>query len=76
MNTCKKLFDLSYIKDLPYYLNGNILYTQELDPRKYRLLCVPFGKYDVNIDKITLYDGWEEKLDTRLRRLQKNEKVK
>jgi len=62
----KDIIPLSYIKDIPYYLKGTILYTHELDVTKLRPFCIPFGQYKIDTNQIILYKGWKEKIDTYL----------
>ena len=55
-------YELKQINGIPYYLNGSIVYTFELDAEKSKPVAI--GTY--NNESITYYDDWRQRVQSNL----------
>jgi hypothetical protein len=59
-------FELKHIRGIPYYVNGTIVHTFELDAGKPSPQCVAIGTYEAESDSITYYTDWRERVKSNL----------
>jgi hypothetical protein len=59
-------YELKHIRGIPYYLDGTIVKTFELEAGKPGANCVSIGTYDATNDSITYYPNWRELVQERL----------
>jgi len=57
-------YELKHIHGIPYYLEGTIVKTFELDAGKPSSKCIAIGTY-AN-DTITYYDDWQQRVQSNL----------
>jgi len=55
-------YELKQINGIPYYLNGSIVYTFELDAEKSKPVAI--GTY--NNESIAYYDDWRQRVQSNL----------
>ncbi len=59
-------YELKQIRGIPYYLNGETVYTFELDAGKPAASCVAIGTYDATANSITYFADWKERVKPNL----------
>ncbi len=59
-------YELKHIHGIPYYLDGTIVKTFQLDAGKPAADCIPIGTYDATTDSITYYTDWRERVKQNL----------
>ncbi len=59
-------YELKHIRGIPYYLDGTIAKTFELDGGKPAAQCTAIGTYDATTDSITYYADWRERVKSNL----------
>jgi hypothetical protein len=59
-------YELKQIRGIPYYLDGTVVKTFELDGGKPGAHCTAIGTYDATTDSITYYSNWRELVQERL----------
>jgi hypothetical protein len=59
-------YELKHIRGIPYYLDGSVVRTFELDGGKPAANTVAIGTYDVTTDTITYYSDWRERVKSNL----------
>lgn len=59
-------YELKHIRGIPYYLDGSVVRTFELDGGKPAAHCVSIGTYDAGSDTITYYSDWRERVKSNL----------
>ena len=59
-------YELKHIRGIPYYLDGTIVKTFELESGKPGANCVAIGTYDATNDSIAYYPNWRELVQERL----------
>lgn len=62
MNT----YELKHIRGIPYYLDGTIVRTFELNGGKPATNTVAIGSYDTTTDTITYFTDWRERVKCNL----------
>jgi len=59
-------YELKHIRGIPYYLDGTVIRTFELDSGKPAADCVAIGTYDATTDSIAYYADWREHVESHL----------
>ena len=59
-------YELKHIRGIPYYLDGTVVKTFELDAGKPSSKCVAIGTYNTTEDSITYYDDWTTRVKSNL----------
>ena len=59
-------YELKHIRGIPYYLDGNVVKTFELDGGKPSADCVAIGIYDATKDSITYHVDWLSSVQSHL----------
>ena len=59
-------YELKHVRGIPYYLDGTIVKTFELDAGKPGAHCTEIGTYDATTDSITYHADWRERVQERL----------
>ncbi len=59
-------YELKHIRGIPYYLEGNIVRTLELNGGKPASNTVPIGTYDTATDNITYFTDWRDRVKPNL----------
>jgi len=59
-------YELKHIHGIPYYLDGTIVKTFELDKGKPGTNCIAIGTYDGTTDSLTYYIDWRERIKPNL----------
>jgi hypothetical protein len=57
-------YELKHIHGIPYYLDGNIVHTFEVDAGKSSVRCIAIGTYEN--ESITYYDDWQQRVQSSL----------
>jgi len=57
---------LKQIRGIPYYLDGTIIKSFELDAGKPSSRCVAIGTYNSTDDSITYYDDWNIRVKSNM----------
>ena len=59
MKQTNMLFEIDEFKNIPYYLNGFVIYMKDPNPNKTKSHFIPFGRYDYLERKIIIYDRYQ-----------------
>ena len=59
-------YELKHIRGIPYYLDGTIVKTFEVDAGKPSSKCISIGEYNTTDDSITYYEDWSVRVKTNL----------
>ena len=59
-------YELKHIKGIPYYLNGETVYTFELSGGKPAETIVSIGTYDATTNNITYYPDWRDRVKSNI----------
>ena len=59
-------YELKHIRGIPYYLDGTIIRTFELNAGKPSSECIAIGTYTADTDTIEYYPNWRELVQPRL----------
>jgi hypothetical protein len=59
-------YELKHIHGIPYYIDGTIVKTFQLDKGKPASNCVAIGTYDATADSIAYYTDWRDRVKSNL----------
>jgi hypothetical protein len=59
-------YELKHIHGIPYYIDGTIVKTFQLDAGKPASNCVAIGTYNSATDSITYYTDWRDRVKSNL----------
>ena len=59
-------YELKHIRGIPYYLDGTIIKSFELDAGKPSSRCIAIGTYNATDDSVTYYDDWNSRVTSNM----------